>query len=362
MKETVVGIFLFIAMLALILLTYFADDEHKIFGKKPVRIYRARFTSVAGLREKDPVYLSGMKVGNIVKTEFVDADGKTMVEVTFNVETRFPVREDTDARIQMTSLMGGKMLSLSPGTPGKPDLKPGSLVKTQDTLDIDSLIASATQAFTSVGGAVDEVRPTLAKTVSNIERITEGIDADRVKEIVDNIHKAADNFRQVSEKVNTGEGTVARLINDAQLGADIKKAASDLSATLEDARKLMADVGEGKGALGVLLKDPETADRVKQIVADVREITKRITEGQGALGLIINDPAFKDDLSGLVKNVNEVTASLRSNEGTLGALINDPEVYLEVKRLLSETREAVEDAREQAPLSAFGSLIFGAIQ
>jgi phospholipid/cholesterol/gamma-HCH transport system substrate-binding protein len=102
MKETVVGIFLFIAMLALIMLTYYSDDEHKLFGKLPVLEYRAVFSSVAGLREGDPVYLSGIRVGTITKTTFIDIDGKTMVDVIFNVETRDAFSHSRNSRPAQT--------------------------------------------------------------------------------------------------------------------------------------------------------------------------------------------------------------------------------------------------------------------
>ncbi|MBN1808162.1 MAG: MCE family protein [Planctomycetes bacterium] len=363
MKEAVVGIFLFIALLLMIMLTYFSDDEHKLFNKPQFKGYKARFETVVGLREGDPVYLSGLKVGRITGTSLVDTENETtLVEVSFEVDTKYVVRTDTKARIQMTSLMGGKMLSLTPGTPGAPPMKEGNVIETAEAVDIDTLIVSATQTLANIGGTVEEVRPALSKTIGNLQRITDGVEPDRVRKIVEDIQQTAANFREISEKVNKGEGTVARLINDPDLGADVKKAVGDLTRTVEDIRKIMADVEAGKGTVGVLLKDPETAERVKEIAKDIRDITKRLSEGQGTLGLLINEPDVYKDLSSAVKNINDVTGKLASTEGTLGGLINDPEVYFEIKRVLTEAREAVEDAREQAPLSAFGSLIFGAIQ
>ncbi len=41
---------------------------------------------------------------------------------------------------------------------------------------------------------------------------------------------------------------------------------------------------------------------------------------------------------------------------------SDPELYVEAKRLITQAREAVEDAREAAPISSFSSILFGAVQ
>ena len=49
-------------------------------------------------------------------------------------------------------------------------------------------------------------------------------------------------------------------------------------------------------------------------------------------------------------------------EGTIAKLVNDPALYDEARKLFRSLGEAVEDAREQAPISAFSSVVFGAFQ
>lgn len=363
-QQLIVGLFIFACIGGLMYLTYVSDDERALFGRKPFRQYRARFASIQGLRERDPVYLLGLKVGRIERAVLVkdEAAGGELVEVVFVVEADRQLREDATARIQMSSLMGGRLLAISPGTPGKPPLSEGSLLATADTVDIDSLIASATQALSAVGDAVAEVRPALAQTMQNIERITGGVDAQKVQEIVEDVRRLVGNFREISEKMSTGEGTIARLINDAELSQNVKDAFGDLAASVREVLEIVSDVGEGKGTIGTLLKDPETAENVKQVIKSARDVMVSVSESHGTLGKIINEPEVYESLKAVMDDVTKVTAALSSDKGTLGAIINNPELYLELKRLLVEAREAVEDAREQAPLMAFGSVLFGFIQ
>jgi len=50
----------------------------------------------------------------------------------------------------------------------------------------------------------------------------------------------------------------------------------------------------------------------------------------------------------------------RKGEGTVGKLINDPSVFEEMKKVIQEGREAVRGAKEQIPVGAFTSVVFGA--
>ena len=56
-----------------------------------------------------------------------------------------------------------------------------------------------------------------------------------------------------------------------------------------------------------------------------------------------------------------IARSVREGQGTLGKLVNDPALYDDAKKTVNEVRSAVEDFREQAPVSTFGGLIFGAL-
>lgn len=362
-QALIVGVFLTVGIVALIWLTKYADDEHNLFGRRARNTYRARFESAAGLSENDSVFVLGLRAGRITKTEFIrdKESNRNLVEVCFEVEQQYTLTEGTTARIVMASLMAGKRLEIVPGKPDAAVLPEESLVPVAEGIDVESLVASATQALAAVSDTVEEVRPALSKTMGNIERITGSIEPEKVSEIVEDIRRLAANFREVAEKVNQGEGTVARLINDQQMSDNVKKSLEDLAATVKDVRQLVAETSEGKGTLGLILKDPETATNVKEVVQRARDVMVNVAESKGTLGRIINEPDVYDTLKTVMDDVSKVTEALKGSEGTLGALINDPQLRLELTRLLTEAREAVEDAREAAPLTAFGSLLFSFI-
>ena len=52
-------------------------------------------------------------------------------------------------------------------------------------------------------------------------------------------------------------------------------------------------------------------------------------------------------------NLKNFTAKLNSSKGTLGKFLNDDTIHNKTGKLVDDLREAVEDAREQAPVTSF---------
>jgi len=101
---------------------------------------------------------------------------------------------------------------------------------------------------------------------------------------------------------------------------------------------------------------------VSEIQPALREIVENVRQGRGVVGRLIMDEQMGENLAAIVRNVRTASESLNSQEGTLGLLLNDPAVYNELRNLLDQAGSAVEDAREQAPIAVFTSMIFGALQ
>lgn len=61
----------------------------------------------------------------------------------------------------------------------------------------------------------------------------------------------------------------------------------------------------------------------------------------------------RDDIRLTIKNIKVFTDNINSSKGTLGKLLNDSDIHNNTNQLLKELREAVEDSREQAPVTSF---------
>ncbi len=121
-------------------------------------------------------------------------------------------------------------------------------------------------------------------------------------------------------------------------------------------------VHRGEGSVGKLLSDDDTLYRdAAAAMASVRAITERIESGDGALGkLLSEDDGLYRDLAESAAGLNRIITAVDNGEGFIGKLIRDEALYDEIKAIVSEVRATVDDLREAAPVTTFGSILFGA--
>jgi phospholipid/cholesterol/gamma-HCH transport system substrate-binding protein len=84
--------------------------------------------------------------------------------------------------------------------------------------------------------------------------------------------------------------------------------------------------------------------------------------GQNLAGQTIEDPfgiisefieENKDNVRIAIRNIRDITEKINRGKGTLGKLVNEEKVHEDADDLIKELREAIEDTREQAPVTSF---------
>jgi len=99
----------------------------------------ARFENVAGLKERAPVEMAGVRIGRVEAIAF-DPD-TFQARVTMRIDSRFDqLPEDTSAAVLTAGLLGEKYIGLEPGG-AMETLGPGDEIQlTQSSLVLEQLI------------------------------------------------------------------------------------------------------------------------------------------------------------------------------------------------------------------------------
>jgi phospholipid/cholesterol/gamma-HCH transport system substrate-binding protein len=103
----------------------------------------ASFTSVDGISENSPVWLSGVKVGTVSKMRLDPEFMQAILTLRINKGVKLP--EDSSVAVVSQGLLGGKYLMISPG--GSPDMmKDGdSFQYVQNSVIIENLLQQIVQ-------------------------------------------------------------------------------------------------------------------------------------------------------------------------------------------------------------------------
>ncbi|MFT4198815.1 MAG: outer membrane lipid asymmetry maintenance protein MlaD [Pseudoxanthomonas sp.] len=136
--EFSVGAFLLLGLGSLLVLAL-ASTNRKIGNAGSHYQLTARFSQIGQLRERAPVRIGGVAVGQV---ERIDLDPKTYQSVvSLAISDRYrDLSADTSAGIYTSGLLGDSYIGLSPG--GDPDvLKPGDeIAYTQPAVDLLQLV------------------------------------------------------------------------------------------------------------------------------------------------------------------------------------------------------------------------------
>lgn len=116
-----VGAFMLVALV--ILAVFIIKIEEIPFGAKAGRqTVQAEFPSVAGLDEKSPVRIAGVRVGIVEKIELAGSRAR----VTLSLDPQVRLHQGAWAEVTSLGMLGDKYIELHPGSPEAPQLPPRS--------------------------------------------------------------------------------------------------------------------------------------------------------------------------------------------------------------------------------------------
>ena len=117
-------------------------------------------------------------------------------------------------------------------------------------------------------------------------------------------------------------------------------------------------IDTGEGTLGKLINDEEIYFQANKTLKTLNYLTEKVATGEGSLGKLVNDDKLYNSINELSENLNSVVAKVNSGEGTLGKLVNDDRLYYDALNSVRKLKNAVETQEDLAPLTtitaAFG--------
>ncbi|MBI5483329.1 MAG: MCE family protein, partial [Deltaproteobacteria bacterium] len=311
-QEVKVGLF-FVLSLLLFGVMLEIGNHWKIFDSGMP--YKVLLASSTGLKAGDTVKLAGVEVGTISKISVLE----DKVLVNFEVKPGTHIKQDSVAGIRMSSMLGGQFLGLTFGSPGSPDLPPGSTVKSSDSAGVDAIIDS-------VGGLTKDAKQLITDLNRNqnevMSKVSAILDENRAA-----VHSSLTGLASITSKLDRGEGSMGLLLNDKTLYNNVNALSGSL-------KEVSAKLERGEGTMGKLLADEElytqafsAAKGMNDGMRNLNEIAQRINKGEGTAGKLVNDPALYDELRETVVNLKEITRKINSGEGTIGKLVNEDKLY-----------------------------------
>lgn len=214
--------------------------------------------------------------------------------------------------------IGARRIDLSEtlvGTAKPSALETAADVFTENREGFHSMIKALSETSEEIKAMVSDIRAgkgSIGKLATDTALYDEATAA--VKSSRDAIQDIRDTVRKITEtveKINSGQGTAARLINDpslydeakglvTDLRADFKSVTADLREAVRSAREAADKITSGQGTVARLLNDPKMAENLDTSIENIRaasqsirEISEKAAKGEGTIGrLLMQDDVY----------------------------------------------------------------------
>ncbi len=270
-RNIIVGIFVVVAMFSLVWLIFKFGDLPTVVGKfRSFQVF-VQFPTAQGVQKDTPVRLSGYQIGRVTEVMAPERrrDLKTGLEyhqtlVVLSIDKRH-VNIPADVKVKlMTRGLGSSYIELTvdPNSQETEYLADGMLLQgstgmtseffpeeSQEKLDklADDLGTLVNSANSILGD--EKTRENIKTSLANLSDASKQA-TQTLKELQEfftagtgaseELSKALAELRLILEKVNSGQGTAAKLINDGRLYENLLENAQQMQVLLEELRAFMA--------------------------------------------------------------------------------------------------------------------------
>lgn len=297
-RSILVGIFVFIGIVILLVGILMLGGQQSRFSRTIV--VSTQVKNVEGLQPGSNVWFSGVKVGTVKSVEF---KGLEAVEIVLAIEAKSQeyIRKDALAKVGSDGLIGNKIIVIEGGSSQAARIEDGDVLAPSATTGTDELMSTLQVNNTNLVGITGNLKELTDKFLRGEGPIgailTDSMMAVQLVEVLKNLNattrytsQVASELANTSRMMNKEGGLFNDILTDTVVFRDIEKAVSNLQGVTITAQALMTnlesvsnDLDREDNVLGVLLKDEESAVRIKQMIESLESSSEKLDENLEAL-------------------------------------------------------------------------------
>ncbi|MEQ1733641.1 MAG: MlaD family protein [Bacteroidia bacterium] len=254
--------------------------------------YYAIYPDANGLLESNPILINGMRVGKIQRINFADDNSGRVIVKFVLTNTEFKIPNDSKALVASLDLLGAKGIRIMPGTSatylqdgdtlvtgtedGMVDKLSKELIPTKQKAEnliqsIDSTLQQLNKVLSGGGSAsLQQILANLSKTTSSVNDLLAS-EKTRLDHIFANAESITLNLRNNQDNL-TAIMKNAALMTDSLAKSNLKSTIANADKSLAELTKTLNQINSGKGTIGKLLKDDSLYNHLDASAKDLDKL------------------------------------------------------------------------------------------
>lgn len=255
------------------------------------------FDRIDGLGTGSIVYMNGVKIGSVRNIELTD-DNRVRVYLAIELDVSIP--EDSQAQLTSFGLLDGKAIVIQRGTSDRAvaygEEIEGVYVDTMmETLgekgqelgdDISDSFTQLNQFLMQLNNTLDDdSRQSISNAIENIEITTNAISqvlSSRQQELEEAISSASNMMTQLDTLAEDNRPRADSLmVNLKASSEELKKISTQLDQTVDQLNQILVKINNGDGTMGRLVNDSSLYENADSLSIELRNLIKGINENPG---------------------------------------------------------------------------------
>jgi len=235
--------------------------------------YYIEFTDISGLTVSSPVYADGYKVGVVKKIEYdYDHRGDINTEVEIDQNLRIPkgssaeIVSDVLGNVKINMLFSNNPRErILPGERIQGGINSGTLGKVADMVPaIEKMLPKLDSILTSVNTLLAD--PALAASLHNVKTITSNLTVStrELNVLMAQLSRDVPGMVTRANGVLDNTNKLTRKLSDV----DVEGTMNSVNATLNNVRELSERLNSNEGTLGLLMRDPSLYNNLNSTMRD----------------------------------------------------------------------------------------------
>jgi len=332
-----VGVLVIVSLVVFAIAVFFISGQGGFFTRHYT--LKAYLSSAGDLREGAQVRLAGISVGSVAKIRISPyAEKERAVELDLKIARTFKneIRGDSMASVNTVGLLGDSYVDISRGTAAQEPLADGATVQTAEKADIAAVMQNTNQVITNLNALSAKLNAVMAQVQTGKGTMGKLLYDQSLYTKMDN---TLSGMQTLVDRTQRGEGTIGRLMADETLY-------NRTIGTLDRLDRVIDEVQHGEGSLAKFISDPTAYNNLNRLMTNGNTLIDGINQGHGTLGKLVKDEEFYNRMNSTIAHLDTITARIDQGQGTLGKLSTDPTLFNNLSESSQSLKEFLADFRK----------------